>query len=182
MADKFLTQSGLEHFLLKCKDTFSAKTHTHNYAGSSSAGGSATSAVKLDSVNIGSSTKPVYFDANGKPAAISYTIGTSVPSGAIFTDTNVTQTVNTSANSYPILASATANASSTATTTSVFATGIKITPSTSTITATTFSGNATSATKATKDGSGNIITSTYATKAELGDINAILDRINGEVV
>ena len=141
----------------------------------------ATTATKLGTANVGSTSQPIYLNG-GTPTKISYTIETRVPSGAVFTDTKVTQTVNTSANSYPILASATANASSTATTTSVFATGIKITPSTGTITATTFSGNATSATKATKDGSGNIITSTYATKAELGDINAILDRINGEVV
>ena len=159
--------------------------HTHNYAGSSSAGGSATSAVKLDSVNIGSSTKPVYFDANGKPVAITCTIETSVPSGAIFTDTKVTQTVDTSANSYPILASATANASSTTTTTSVFATGVKITPSTGVVTASggfvgNLTGNVTgTADKATKDGSGNVITSTYATKTELGNINSVLDAING---
>ena len=123
--------------------------HTHKYAGSSTAGGSANSAVKLDSVNIGSSTKPVYFDANGKPVAISYTIGKSVPSGAVFTDNLVTQTVKDTSdtNSYPILASATANASKTATTSSIFVSGIKITPSTSTITASTFSGTATNASK-----------------------------------
>lgn len=65
--------------------TFPPSSHTHSYAGSSSAGGSATSAVKLDS-SAGSATQPVYF-ASGKPTAISYTIGTSVPSGAKFTDT-----------------------------------------------------------------------------------------------
>lgn len=42
-----------------------AADHTHKYAGSSSAGGSATSAVKLDS-SAGSSTTPVYF-SSGKP-------------------------------------------------------------------------------------------------------------------
>ena len=59
--------------------------HTHNYAGSSSAGGSATSAVKLDS-SAGSATQPIYF-SNGKPAACTYTLGKSVPSDAKFTDT-----------------------------------------------------------------------------------------------
>ena len=59
--------------------------HTHNYAGSSSAGGSATSAVKLDS-SAGSSTQPIYF-SSGKPTACSYTLGKSVPSDAVFTDT-----------------------------------------------------------------------------------------------
>ena len=61
-------------------------SHTHNYAGSSSAGGSANSAVKLDS-SAGSSSQPVYF-SSGKPVACGYTINTSVPSGAKFTDTN----------------------------------------------------------------------------------------------
>ena len=61
------------------------KTHTHNYAGSSSAGGSATSAVKLDS-SAGSATQPVYF-SGGKPVATTYTLGKSVPSNAVFTDT-----------------------------------------------------------------------------------------------
>lgn len=60
--------------------------HTHNYAGSGSAGGSANSAVKLDS-SAGSATQPIYF-SGGKPAACSYTINASVPSGAKFTDTN----------------------------------------------------------------------------------------------
>lgn len=59
--------------------------HTHNYAGSSSAGGAATSANKLNT-NAGSATKPVYFD-NGVPVAIAHTIESSVPSGAKFTDT-----------------------------------------------------------------------------------------------
>lgn len=59
--------------------------HTHSYAGSSSVGGSATSAVKLDS-SAGSSTQPVYF-SSGKPTACSYTLGKSVPSDAVFTDT-----------------------------------------------------------------------------------------------
>lgn len=60
--------------------------HTHNYAGSGSAGGSANSAVKLDS-SAGSNTHPVYF-SGGKPVAIGYTIAKSVPADAKFTDTN----------------------------------------------------------------------------------------------
>lgn len=62
-----------------------ASSHSHNYAGSSSAGGSANSAVKLDS-SAGSATQPVYF-ANGIPVATTYTLGKSVPSNAVFTDT-----------------------------------------------------------------------------------------------
>lgn len=61
--------------------------HTHNYAGASSSGGSATSAVKLDTATAGSTTQPVYF-SGGKPVACTYTLGKSVPSNAVFTDTN----------------------------------------------------------------------------------------------
>lgn len=59
--------------------------HTHNYAGSGSAGGSANSAVKLDTTTAGSATQPVYF-SGGKPVACSYTLGKSVPADALFTD------------------------------------------------------------------------------------------------
>lgn len=60
-------------------------THTHNYAGSGSAGGSATSAVKLDTATAGTATKPVYF-SGGKPVACTYELKKTVPSDAIFTD------------------------------------------------------------------------------------------------
>lgn len=53
-----------------------AASHTHNYAGSSSAGGVATSAAKLsNTAAIGSATKPVYFNASGVPVAGTYTLG-----------------------------------------------------------------------------------------------------------
>ena len=65
----------------------SASGHTHNYAGSSSAGGSANSAVKLDTSTAGSATQPVYF-SGGKPVACTYSLNKSVPSNAVFTDTN----------------------------------------------------------------------------------------------
>ena len=67
-------------------DGKAASSHTHNYAGSSSAGGAATSANKLNT-NAGSATQPVYF-ANGIPVATTYTLGKSVPSNAVFTDTH----------------------------------------------------------------------------------------------
>lgn len=57
------------------------------YAGSASAGGSATSAVKLDTAAAGSATQPVYF-SGGKPVACTYTLAKSVPANAVFTDTN----------------------------------------------------------------------------------------------
>ena len=70
----------------QAKGNYAAASHTHNYAGSASAGGSANSAVKLDTATAGSTTQPVYF-ANGKPTACTYTLGKSVPSNAVFTDT-----------------------------------------------------------------------------------------------
>ncbi len=75
--------SGLQSAL----DGKAASVHTHSYAGSASAGGSANSAVKLDTTIAGNATQPVYF-TGGKPAACSYTLGKSVPSNAVFTDTN----------------------------------------------------------------------------------------------
>lgn len=94
------------------------------------------------------------------------------------TDTKVTQTVTTTDAEYPLLASATANRTATATEASRFASGVTLNPADKSITATTFIGNlsgnattatsatsATSATKATQDGSGNVITSTYETKS-----------------
>ena len=72
--------------------TFTPASHTHNYAGSGSAGGSANSAVKLDT-SAGSATQPVYF-SGGKPIACSYTLGKSVPSNAVFTDTNTTYPIS----------------------------------------------------------------------------------------
>lgn len=60
-------------------------SHTHNYAGSSSSGGSANTALAL-TTNGGSSTQPIYF-ANGKPVACTYKLEKSVPSNAVFSDT-----------------------------------------------------------------------------------------------
>lgn len=64
-----------------------------NYAGSSSAGGAANSAIKLDS-SAGSSTQPVYF-SGGKPVACTYTLNKSVPADAKFTDTNTWRPLGT---------------------------------------------------------------------------------------
>ena len=65
---------------------FAAASHTHNYAGSSSAGGAANSANKLNK-NAGSATQGVYFK-DGVPVAMTYTLGKNVPADAKFTDTN----------------------------------------------------------------------------------------------
>ena len=61
-------------------------TGTTTYAGSSTQGGAATSANKLNT-NAGNATTPVYF-SGGVPTAMSYTIAKSVPSNAVFTDTD----------------------------------------------------------------------------------------------
>lgn len=70
-------------------------SHTHSYAGASTAGGAATSADKLNT-SAGSAFQPIYF-ANGIPVACTYTLGKSVPSNAVFTDTTYS-VVTTSAN------------------------------------------------------------------------------------
>ena len=75
--------------------TAAAGNHTHNYAGSSSAGGAATSATKLTNTSaIGSATNPVYFTDGGVPSACTYSLNKTVPSDAVFTDTKVTSAAN----------------------------------------------------------------------------------------
>lgn len=84
----YLDKAGLSRAFTKLKTLIDQKAnvgHTHPYAGSSSAGGSANSAVKLDS-SAGGTNHPVYF-SGGKPVATTYTLGKSVPSNAVFTDT-----------------------------------------------------------------------------------------------
>lgn len=69
----------------KAESVFAAKNHAHSYAGSASAGGSATSAVKLDTATAGSATKPVYI-SGGKPVACTHSLDKDVPANAVFTD------------------------------------------------------------------------------------------------
>ena len=66
-------------------DGKAAASHTHNYAGSSSAGGAANSANKLNT-NAGTATQPVYFK-DGVPVATTYGLNKTVPADAKFTDT-----------------------------------------------------------------------------------------------
>ena len=57
--------------------------------------GNAATASKINtSAKIGDTNKPVYIAADGTVTPISYTIATSVPSGAVFTDTKVTSSGN----------------------------------------------------------------------------------------
>lgn len=61
--------------------------------------GTSISAARLNNTaKIGDTNKPVYFTANGVPEAISYTIAKSVPSNAVFTDTDTK--VTSAANHY----------------------------------------------------------------------------------
>lgn len=77
--------SGVTSNVQEQLDGKAASGHTHSYAGSSSAGGAATSANKLNT-NAGSATQPVYFE-NGIPVATTHTLDKSVPNDAVFTDT-----------------------------------------------------------------------------------------------
>lgn len=86
--DRYYTESEVNTKLANYqpKGNYAAASHTHNYAGSGTAGGSANSAVKLDS-SAGSATQPVYFK-DGKPVATTYALNKTVPADAKFTDTN----------------------------------------------------------------------------------------------
>lgn len=66
-------------------DSKASSGHTHSYAGSSSVGGAATSADKINT-DAESATQPVYI-RDGVPKATTYTLGKSVPASAVFTDT-----------------------------------------------------------------------------------------------
>lgn len=89
-ASQGVTLKGLIDTLQLEVDGKSDASHTHEYAGSSTVGGSANSAVKLDS-SAGSETQPIYFK-DGKPVATTYTLNKSVPTDAKFTDTIITKT------------------------------------------------------------------------------------------
>ena len=128
-----------------------AKSHTHNYAGSSSAGGAATSANKLNS-DAGSATQPVYFK-DGVPVKTTYTLGKSVPSDAKFTDTHyVSKNVVGSS-------TATSNTTSALTNGNVYLNSVENGAVTS---AHKISGSG--ATNVTTDASGNIIISSTDTR------------------
>lgn len=146
-----------------------ASGHTHNYAGSSSSGGSANSAVKLDS-SAGSATQPVYF-SGGKPVATTYTLGKSVPADAVFTDTN------THYASKNVVGSATATSNTTAALTNgnVYLNSVENGAVTS---AHKISGSG--ATTVTTDASGNIVVnSTNTTYSSLKNPYALTVSLNG---
>ncbi|MBR6516414.1 MAG: hypothetical protein IKT40_06115 [Bacilli bacterium] len=87
--------SGAKSNIQEQIDKKSDEGHTHKYAGSSTAGGAANSANKLNT-DAGSATQPVYF-ADGVPVKTTYTLGASVPSDAKFTDTTYSDATTTKA-------------------------------------------------------------------------------------
>ena len=111
-----------------------SSSHTHSYAGSSSIGGAATSANKLNT-NAGSAAQPIYFK-DGVPVATSYTLEKSVPNNADFSNNKVTNTLATTTKAYVTgTTSATTN-----TGTQVFDTGVYLDTTAGQLTATTFNG------------------------------------------
>lgn len=134
--------------------------------------GNTDTATALTS-SAGTATQPIYF-SGGKPVLCTYGLNATVPSGAVFTDTKVTQTaINASDYTYwrPLVIGNSNSSTEGFTPSSVTdgvitAATITCQPSSGTIRATTFkgtlSGNAATATKASQDASGNTITSSYA--------------------
>ncbi len=147
-ATKALTQKGTwetfgtSNLTLGTTSTTALKGDT-KYAGSSSAGGAATSAAKLtNTAKIGTLTNPVYFTANGVPDACTYSLNSTVPENAVFTDTQVTQSLSSTNAHYPILFSYAGNADTTANVTNICYrnNSVYINPSTGNIQATQLNG------------------------------------------
>lgn len=149
--DHYVSIKGLGSAAFTESSAYATAGHTHKYAGSDSVGGAATSANKLNT-DAGSITNPIYFN-NGIPVACTYSLNKTVPSNAIFTDENVTQTATTTNENFEILFSGTAD-NTTRTEGTRKNSNLTFNPSTGTLTTTTFvgelSGNATSATTANK--------------------------------
>ena len=133
-------------------DARTPTSHTHaeadisdlgTYAEGATKGGPATSANKLNigSTDIGSETKPVYFNATtGKPVACAYSLNASVPANAVFTDVNVKQSPSTANESREILFAG--NTGNTETTSTVGKSNkLYFNPNTGALTATSFSGS-----------------------------------------
>lgn len=127
-------------------------------AGSASSATTATTATKLGSSTVGGTAKPIYLNSGtatacsstvgsatqpvymngGTITACTYTLGKSVPSNAVFTDTN-TKVTNTLATTTKAYVTGTTSAS-TNTGTQVFDTGVYLDTTAGQLTATTFNG------------------------------------------
>ena len=149
--DHYVSIKGLGSAAFTDSNEYATAGHTHLYAGSDSVGGAATSANKLNT-DAGSVTNPIYF-SNGIPVACTYSLNKTVPSNAIFTDENVTQTATTTNENFEILFSSTAD-NTTRTEGARKNSNLTFNPSTGVLTTTKFigelSGNATTATTANK--------------------------------
>lgn len=149
--DHYVSIKGLGSAAFTDSNEYATAGHTHLYAGSDSVGGAATSANKLNT-DAGSVTNPIYFN-NGIPVACTYSLNSTVPSDAVFTDENVTQTATTINENFEILFSGTAD-NTTRTEGARKNSNLTFNPSTGILTATKFvgvlSGNATTATTANK--------------------------------
>lgn len=133
----------------------------------------ATTASKLSNTSaIGSTTNPVYFSTDGVPVACAYSLNKTVPSSAVFTDTKVTNTLNTTAKAY-ITGTTTAT---TNTGTQVFDTGVYLSTTAGELVATTFKGaldgNAKTATSATTSSNYDTTSGTIKTKFDDLDTKA----------
>lgn len=132
---------------------------------------------------VGNSTTPICIDSDGFPVSCGFTVGKSVPSNAVFTDTKVTQTADNSSTGtgFELLFSATAD-NTTRTETSRKSNKLTFQPSTGTLTATKFSGPLTGNVTGNCSGSsgsctGNAATATTATNA---NITRTADTTNGD--
>lgn len=133
----------------------------------------ATTASKLSNTSaIGSTSNPVYFSTDGVPVACAYSLNKTVPSTAVFTDTKVTNTLNTTAKAY-ITGTTTAT---TSTGTQVFDTGVYLSTTAGELVATTFKGaldgNAKTATSATTSSNYDTTSGTIKTKFDDLDTKA----------
>lgn len=113
--------------------------HGQAYASiiSSVDGGKVAESAKLGSSTVGSATQPIYLN-NGTATKCTYTLEKSVPSDAVFTDTN-TKVTNTLATTTKAYVTGTTS-SSTNTGTQVFDTGVYLDTTAGKLTATTFNG------------------------------------------
>lgn len=110
---------------------------------------------KMDKVSGATAGDVATLDANGNIVDSGKTLGTSVPSDAVFTDTKVTQTKDDSGTTeFPLLMAGTADPNGTESTTR-YDSDVKLNPSTNTISA-DISGNAATADIATSTSSGSI--------------------------
>lgn len=110
---------------------------------------------KMNKVSGATAGNVATLDANGNIVDSGKTLGTSVPSDAVFTDAKVTQTKNDSSDvEFPLLMAGTEDPNGTATTTR-YDSDVKLNPSTKTISA-NISGNAATADIATSTSSGSI--------------------------